>query len=60
MGGARASVENLEWALSRIGAVKTELTEDPLLEVQRTKFNRLDDNRRAYLDAGDDMDWLND
>lgn len=59
MGGQRCSVQTLEWALSRIGVCKTDLVEDPLLEVQRTKFNRLDDNRRAYLDAGDDMDWLN-
>lgn len=58
MGGIRATPEGLEWALSRINAVKTDLHEDPTIAQQRTKFNRLDDARRAYLDEGDD--WLGD
>lgn len=61
MGGARANADGLEWALSRIDAVKSELTEDPSVAIQRTKFNRLDDARRTFLDQGEDQDdWLGD
>jgi hypothetical protein len=57
MGGPRSNANVLEWAFSKIGVVKTELTEDPTAEAQRTRFNRLDDARKQFMDEGDD--WLN-
>lgn len=56
MGGQRSNADVLEWALSRVGIVKTELTEDPTADAQRTRFNRLDDARRQFMDEGDD--WI--
>jgi len=57
LGGPKASANSLEWVLSKIGAVKTELTEDPALEEQRMRINRLDKARSKFEDDGDD-DWL--
>jgi len=57
MGGMKASANSLEWVLAKIGAVKTELSEDPAEQEQRTRFNRLDKSRKAFEDEGDD--WLN-
>jgi hypothetical protein len=57
LGGPKASANSLEWVLAQLGAVKTELTEDPSIEEQRMRINRLEKARAKFEDDGDD--WLN-
>lgn len=58
MGGLKVSANSLEWVLAKIGAVQTEMTEDPSEQEQRTRINRLDQTRKQFEDEGDD--WLED
>ncbi len=58
IGGPKASVATLEWTLSKIGVLKTDMTESPMEDINRQKVKRLEKARKQFEDEGDD--WLND
>lgn len=58
LGGPKMSARSLEWVLSKVGAVQTEMTEDPREEEMKQRFNRLDKARKEFEDEADE-DWLN-
>jgi hypothetical protein len=54
LGGRGMGVDDLEWALSRVGACETEIEEDP--RAARAAVTRHDKARRRFGGAGDSSD----